>query len=383
MLNTILKKSKLKIFTIQAEGQIRWLFPSTLKSPTFLNLYNSNTIKGQLFKIIVRLAFKLNCQHFLTKKIIYKTANNKLSKILYSLSCTNYSIFTGTPGCNRKITIEANNGSETKHFIKIPYTKNSIIQIQSEKKKLEYVKQLNCSSFSVPFLTYDSFPIIAVSNIKPSQIVKAPFICNIHIEALFELYSKTKSTKDISTLSVFKETKEHINKLEKIVFNKKNIFHQKAKAIVPLLSQLQVIVETHSQIEVSFSHQDFTPWNMYVTKNHLYIYDWELAKDHIPLLFDFFHFQFQTFILIYNLPYKNIKKLLQKNCDSKLVKTITTIYNLDINIYIQYYLLINVSYYMLQYCQQKDLHLQAYRLAEIWQDALEDSIKNFGVINDV
>ena len=35
----------------------RWIFPSSLENPTFLNLYNSSTFKGYIYKQSVKLIF--------------------------------------------------------------------------------------------------------------------------------------------------------------------------------------------------------------------------------------------------------------------------------------------------------------------------------------
>ena len=50
--------------------------------------------------------------------------------------------------------------------------------------------------------------------------------------------------------------------------------------------------------EVTFSayHADFTPWNMFVEKCELFVFDWEYAKMTYPPMLDKYHFFTQTAI---------------------------------------------------------------------------------------
>ena len=50
--------------------------------------------------------------------------------------------------------------------------------------------------------------------------------------------------------------------------------------------------------EVTFSayHADFTPWNMFVEKGELFVFDWEYAKMTYPPMLDRYHFFTQTAI---------------------------------------------------------------------------------------
>jgi hypothetical protein len=119
---------------------------------------------------------------------------------------------------------------------------------------------------------------------------------------------------------------------------------------------------------------------MYATKKKLFVYDWELASENIPLFFDFFHYVFQRNILIKHKRYKEIKKELHDYLNTDILKKLIQKYEININQYFSYYLYLNCSYYGLKYYQQKELHIQGYWLIDVWCKAIEDIINNNGEI---
>ena len=75
-----------------------------------------------------------------------------------------------------------------------------------------------------------------------------------------------------------------------------NLDPSKMDALVKGLKQLYSTISLGEAIPVSVSHGDFTPWNMYCDDQRLYVYDWEMARNGIPMLFDLFHFSYQSVI---------------------------------------------------------------------------------------
>ena len=56
------------------------------------------------------------------------------------------------------------------------------------------------------------------------------------------------------------------------------------------------------------AHGDFTPWNCFVTENHLSLYDLEMVQDGMPLGYDAFHFIIQNGILVKRASWKSISE---------------------------------------------------------------------------
>ena len=116
-----------------------------------------------------------------------------------------------------------------------------------------------------------------------------------------------------------------------------------------------------------------------ITNNSLKYVSEELAKNDIVLLYDFFHFIFQSQILISKSDYKSIYEVivtLIKN-NSRL-KDIVQKYNIDINENYKLYLLYTVSYYLDKYNNQEKLHDQVFWLIDVWFDAFNDLVDKKG-----
>ena len=347
----------------------RWIFPTNLEEPTFLNLYNTNSIKANLYKILVRIVFKLRLQKYFVSGTTQGDLERQYKKIIEELDYDNYSIFTGTAGENRKIIIEVNKNNITKYFVKIPTTPSAEELIIMEKKNIKYLEQFNFQVFNYPKNINNYGNIICMSNIKPKSIVKDDGFSSIHFLALNELYINTLGNSLVSKIESIQSSIIYIQELDR-----------DNKLKVSLLEVQKLFVCKENDILVSFAHCDFTPWNMYLTKDKLYIYDWELARKRSPLLFDFFHYIFQEAILIKHQNYQDIEQKLKSFLNNEELKKIIEKNKIDFNKYYIYYLFINISYYALKYQNQKNLHIQAYWLIDVWRDALEDIIEKKGKI---
>ena len=138
-------------------------------------------------------------------------------------------------------------------------------------------------------------------------------------------------------------------------------------------------LNTEKEISFAYGHNDFTPWNMFIENNHLYLFDWELAKNDIVLLYDFFHFIFQSQILISKSDYKSIYEVIVTHIKNNTkLKDIIQKYNIDINENYKLYLLYTVSYYLDKYNNQEKLHDQVFWLIDVWFDAFNDLVDKKG-----
>ncbi len=375
--NIIDTNSDNKLFCISDSLGIRWIFPDTLKYPTFLSLYNSNTFKAYIYKTLFLLSFRLKLHRFLINCNMRGKLNQKYSQILKSLNCTNFSIFTGTPGENRKFIIEGNDGKNTLYFIKVPATPNAKKLVQNEAKILKELSKFKLTKIIVPEVAYQDNEVIAVTNIKPNKISTNKNFREIHAQALKEIYLHTAKFVSLEELNLISEI-EYL-----LTFIKSNLLMKKEFVFSELLNKLEelfsLLNEGGKSINISLSHKDFTPWNMYITEDKLYVYDWELASFETPLLFDFFHYIFQQNILVKHRKYNFIKQLIEHKISTlPTLQDIIKSYNIEVNRYYGYYLLINTSYYTFKYLRQDKLHKQAFWLMKTWSEAIEDYLKTGG-----
>jgi aminoglycoside phosphotransferase (APT) family kinase protein len=91
---------------------------------------------------------------------------------------------------------------------------------------------------------------------------------------------------------------------------------ESTRHLVQLLKKLFQVVPVGESVPVSVSHGDFTPWNMYCDEQRLYVYDWEMARNGMPMLFDLFHFTYQSLILQQRKGYAEVKDTINQWTDS-------------------------------------------------------------------
>ena len=365
------KRNDTFYFVPNPDGTIRWIYPKSLKKPSFLSFYSTSSTRAKILASIFRLSFYFR----LNKKIgIEVFKDSIIDKILKQYKDSNYSIFTGTIGINRKAIIELNQNNSTKYFVKVALTEQSKDLINNEKEILNELNKYQYQSLIIPKIIESDENYITIDNIAPKNQTQSSSLNEIHLNALDEIYSKTVENKSIKDSTYFEVIKENLDELSNTSLNK-NFDKNKIEI---LIKNMKIILESlNSEKEISFAygHNDFTPWNMFIENDHLYLFDWELAKKDIVLLYDFFHFIFQSQILISKSDYKTIFEVIAtriKN-NSKL-KDIVQKYNIDINENYKLYLLYTVSYYLDKYNNQEKLHDQVFWLIDVWFDAFNDLV---------
>ena len=369
------KKNDTFYFVPNPDSTIRWIYPKSLKKPSFLSFYSTSSTRAKILASIFRLSFYFR----LNKKIELEVFKDSIiDRIIKQYKDLNYSIFTGTIGINRKAIIELNQNNSTKYFVKVALTEQSKDLINNEKEILNELNKYQYQSLTIPKIVESDENYITIDNIAPKNQTQSSTLNEIHLNALDEIYSKTIDNKSIKNSTYFEIIKENIAELSNRSLNK-NFDKNKIQI---LIKNMKIILESlNSEKEISFAygHNDFTPWNMFVENNHLYLFDWELAKKDIVLLYDFFHFIFQSQILISKSDYKTIYEVivtLIKN-NSRL-KNIVQKYNIDINENYKLYLLYTVSYYLDKYNNQEKLHDQVFWLIDVWFDAFNDLVDKKG-----
>jgi hypothetical protein len=297
VLNSIFTNSGSQLFyLIENADRKVWMIPD-INCSVALQIYQPSNLNGKLLKscfpVIKRFAFvryalgisvhKYGIQPFLLDFLckLYKVKNVEIT------------LFCGTPSVHQKITMQVTNGSKILGYCKI-----------SEK---EEVKALFQHKESILKTLYDK----GITNI-PQCLYNGLLQDETHI--FVQTSTKTKNSKVLHQLSV-----THWDFLSQL--------HQKTKTSLPFeksdfYQSLQLLKENMSccpslniscvrlaitraeefykgkQVEFSFYHSDFTPWNMFVEKDELFVFDWEYAKHTFPPFMDAFHFFTQVYIFV-------------------------------------------------------------------------------------
>lgn len=374
-------------YVANQDGTLRWLFLKSLKSPMFLNFYSNSSLRANIISHIIKLLFFLRVSRFIKSGDLNLRIQDEsiLHKILKKYNYDGYSIFTGTVGENRKAIIELHNNKEIFVFVKIALTTSSKKLVENEINTLNFLSSLELKKIITPELLGSSEDSIAeLSNIKPKKFIQNTALNAIHIDALNEFYTKTYQNCDLTSLAVLQSAKE---KNETLLGKSKIDNELKIERIQSLCQKVQLLIETLEKdnkfVSVSLSHGDFTPWNMYVTKQKLHLFDWELSENQMPMMFDLIHFVFQSNIMIkqksYNEIIVSLKVLLKKGNTQTIIKK----FNIDFNLNYTFYLVYTISYYLNKYVDQKYLHEQVFWLLDVWEEAVNDLLNRRGIIINV
>ncbi len=369
------KKNDTFYFISNPDGTIRWIYPKSLKKPSFLSFYSTSSTRAKILASIFRLSFYFRLNKRIELEVFKDSIIDRITKQYKDF---NYSIFTGTIGINRKAIIELNQNNSTKYFVKVALTEQSKDLINNEKTILNKLNKYPYQSLTIPKIIESDKDYITIDNIAPKNQTQSSTLNEIHLNALDEIYSKTIDTKSIQDSTYFEVIKENIAVLSNRSLNK-NFNKNKIENLIKNMKTILESLNTEKEISFAYGHNDFTPWNMFIENNHLYLFDWELAKKDIVLLYDFFHFIFQSQILISKSDYKTIFEVIATHIKNNTkLKDIVQKYNIDINENYKLYLLYTVSYYLDKYNNQEKLHDQVFWLIDVWFDAFNDLVDKKG-----
>lgn len=360
-------------FINNPDGTMRWLFLANEKNASYLSLYNTASWKGKFYKGLSHLAWKIGQGQLLTSGIIY-LQQNLLERVKHLNTVTqneSVSFFTGTRGATRKVVMEIHDNSSCTGFVKIPLTQQSKLLVQNEIDMLTALGKYDFTTLSLPQLSKKINGNARISNVKPGIVISADRITSIHAKVMAELYNISHERKMIMESAAWHTTINNMEFLKQELLFSNGLNADKTKRIIYLLKKVYHSISVTDEIAVSVSHGDFTPWNMYCDEQRLYVYDWELARNGIPMLFDLFHFTFQSTILQQQKKYSDVIKSVQKWQQTPLIKQIVQKYKINIALNYRLYLLFNVSYYLRQYINETELLTQSQWMMDAWLEALE------------
>ena len=260
--------------------------------------------------------------------------------------------------------------------------RSSSIKVTNEIETLNFLKSLEFNKMNIPVILDENENSNAeLENIKPKRYNQSSTLNNLQIDALNELYTNTNKTLYWKDLDVFQLIKDNIKSLgengrivNKLIEKDIKVLIQKKSLLLDYLGESEKIVS------VSLSHGDFTPWNMYLTKEKLHVFDWELSEKEMPLMYDLYHYVFQSEIMIKHNGYKQIQESLKDILKKSNIKLIIKKFDIDFNKNYTFYLVYTISYYLNKYASQNKLHDQVFWMLKVWDDALSDLLNKKGFV---
>lgn len=361
-------------FINNPDGTIRWIFDSDEHSSAFLSLYNTGTMKGRLYRTITQFAWSIGQGHRLVSGLllVQKELVDDFRKRMGIEHAERISIFTGTRGLTRKVVVGIHEGTETKDFIKVPMSEEAKHSIQNENDMIISLNKYDFTTLSLPRLSKKIQGTTRLSNIRPSVTIPMDRINAIHVQAVAELYSLSHDQKKIGETSAWQTIVSNMEWMKRELQFTNGLDEATTRQLMHHLRKLYNSIDPETKVPVSVSHGDFTPWNMYCDEQRLYVYDWELAKNGIPMLFDLFHFTFQSVILQQRKSYKQVKENISRWQAMPTAGNIIHKYAIQPQLHFRLYLLFTVSYYLRQYIAEKELLEQTDWMMQAWLEAFEE-----------
>lgn len=345
---------KLALLTINnPDGSPRWIWNATSKKPLFLKFYTIGTGKARIFSMMIKIIFALRLQGLFFKKSSYYFSATE--ETVFDVS-GDWALFTGTVGPNNKAVLFAGNC-----FYKIALTPNAKYLIYRESGILRAIRGRK-NRFRTPVVQEINNSVIQLEDVALGG-KRAVAITQNHLDALTEMQKLCEKEITAGKWELFQNLKKDFKTLvdTRIPFNMK-------RKIKLLLNN----IDENAKIKVSFAHGDFTPWNVYCFKDHIAVYDWELAAFDKPKGFDLFHYIFQKGILIDHKSFKTIYKDIKEYGMPFFAGNQEELHEC-----LKWYLLVNTLYYLKVYAGQKEWHIQVNWLLQVWNEGFNIFLKDY------
>ncbi len=258
-----------------------------------LELYQPSGWKGKIVKRLLPLfswiPFLLRFLHIDVVKIdISPEIKSEIEKV-FGIKTFLFSVFMGTPCSHQKVTIQVyTKEGDILGYCKVTDNPEVWTNFQKEYRLLNffYDKGINGipKGLSCKELKSGEFLFIQ-STVKTRQSQFPHEWSEVHNQFMRELYDKTCQEMSYEQTDFYRQIKVLEERLgwlgsmrpiiEEAIENVDSLFHGK-------------------EISVSAYHADFTPWNMFVEDERLFVFAWEYAQMPCPAGLDKYHFFVQT-----------------------------------------------------------------------------------------
>lgn len=289
-----------------ADGK-RWLMPAR-HMRTAMNLYQPSGAKGKLVKrYLPWLYWNPVALRVLRAERMRLSLSDEFRLLLehtFGERDLEFAVFCGTPSVHQKITIQISKRNKILGYCKISHNQDVYETFQQESRTLTTLNNLHILYIphSLFCKTFGNIYIFIQSTQKTNKSKTIHKWTNYHEEYINILYKKTKINIDFQQTDFYSE----LNYLEFIsntqYVNDKHLFQY----------AIDILKKHYSNItEYSFFHGDFTPWNMFLDKGHLCVFDFEYAQFSFPPFLDKIHFLLQVWIIEQKLNSEQIFILLE------------------------------------------------------------------------
>ena len=277
-----------------ADGKI-WLMPAK-GLRTAMGLYQPSGRNGKLLKQwfpwLHRLRVVRKVIHAESLLCTLSQAPRLLLEKLFGTTNLEYAFFCGTPCVHQKITMQISEEKQVLGYSKFSEHDAVIHLFQREAKMLKELEQVGIRD--IPKALYcgslgNGVWMFVQSTIKTPQSKVIHQWTSLHEEFLNNLYQATQQYIEFEQSDFYQRLTELLAHLDWLPKEVEEL--QVTTAYSRLLKRWQ-----GKRVQFAACHADFTPWNMFVEKGRLFVFDWEYAGRSYPMWLDRYHFFTQTAI---------------------------------------------------------------------------------------
>ena len=277
-----------------ADGKY-WIMPAR-GMRTAMNLYQPSGIKGKMLRTLLPYLHSIP----LVRKVLRaETRHCRLKRDFYTLLCDvfktkdfEFAIFEGTPSASQKMIIQISRGKKLLGYCKITDEEDIYRFFRNESDNLNWLKEKNIYGIpEVLFCGKHSEQFLFIQSTKKSTDSFIPHeIGTLHIGFLERIRKATVIETPFEESDFYNDV-QYLKSITTIVpQNDRIIFTQG-------IEHIEDFYKTRKNNYFSFFHGDFTPWNMYVEQNELFVFDFEFSEKKFPPHMDLLHCFLQILIL--------------------------------------------------------------------------------------
>lgn len=286
---------------IPSLAKARWIIDTRF-------IFNSATVKPSSFKARIALIMFRFFWSMGLKRIIFPARINiisdfkngpfaRLKSMLHEREYVGCFYF-GAVGPLQKITLEIASKKKCTGYIKLASTELARLQLNNEINALSYMHAKEIECIELPNHTGPN-EIVGKNNylVFRQTAVSSNYFPNSASPQIFKCLSEIAiKTKDNNPYKANKYLNELRNKLSTMGELMSTVIGEDFMLVINKIDE----IEAHSEnLTMTFSHGDFTRWNIRLKDEDLCIFDWEEGNFR-PLSHDLFHFIFAEFVLVQN-----------------------------------------------------------------------------------
>lgn len=275
-----------------------------------LELYQPSGFKGKLLKsILPKIHFIpgiTDLIHATSERVSLRQDIIETAEKAFGVRGLNYSIFGGTPSVHQKITIQFSHGKKILGYCKLSDSEPIGQLFSHESKLLDHLAStgikgipacLVCDTLS------DGTHIFIQSTVKTLRSYSPHHWTPLHESFLRQLSALTSARMPFQSTDLYASLRALNDNISRLPARFEDV----------ILSRIDNIFKAKANTEVEYSafHADFTPWNMIIEGDRLFVFDWEYARLSYPPMLDRYHFFIQQALHVTHLSPQQIHENMQ------------------------------------------------------------------------